>query len=290
MSSDELYRLENAIKNNVIKGASEVARAALMALKIKARSLKAEDVDGFMKNIKEYGDYLCKLRPSMASIRSVVATAIKNLERSVNAEISLEDAIKFLLQDCDRLIEFSKKALEAIADKLYELINEGDKILTHSYSMTVINALTSIYKLKKFSVISTESRPSYEGLETARLLAEKGVPVTIIIDAAIGVFMRDVDKVVIGADAILADYSIVNKVGSFPIALMAKEHHIPVIVVAESLKKIEENEIELEERESSELIPGALADRGVRARNPFFEKVPSKYISYIVTEAGITKL
>lgn len=289
-SFDELSRLENAIKNNVIKGASGVTRAALTALKIKARLLKTECAESFVKNIEEYGDHLSKLRPSMACIRNAMRLVIGNLKRYVKTGVPLEDAIGFLLQECDRLIDSSKNALEIIADNLYELIDDGDKILTHSYSTTVINALTKIYKRKKFSVISTESRPSFEGLETARLLADKGISVTVIIDAAIGMFMKDVDKVVIGADAILADYSIVNKVGSFPIALIAREYRVPVIVVAESLKRHEESEIELEERKPSDLLPRDLVNKGVNARNPFFEKVPSRYLSYIVTEKEIIKL
>jgi len=290
MSSDELHKLEDAIKNNVIKGASGVTRAALTALKIKAHSLRMENVENFVMNIEEYGDYLCKLRPSMACVRNAIMIAIGNLKRYVKADTSLEDAVKFLSQECDRLIDTSKKALESIANNLHELVNEGDTILTHSYSTTVINALTKIHERKRFSVVSTESRPSFEGLETARLLADKGVSVTVIIDAAIGMFMKNIDKVVIGADAILTDYSIVNKVGSFPIALTAREYDIPVIVVAESLKKHEGTEIELEEREPSELLPKDLANKGVNARNPFFEVVPSKYLSYIVTEGGIIKL
>jgi len=289
VSLEELHNLEDAIKDNVIKGASKVMKAALTALKIKAHLLETENVEDFMKSIRGYGNYLCELRPSMACVKNAIIIVIENFERRAK-KASLEDAIKILSEECDKLVKASERALNNIADNLYELVSDGDKILTHSYSTTVISALMKLYEHKRFSVISTESRPSLEGLETARLLADKGIPVTVIIDAAIGMFMKDVDKVIIGADAILADYSIVNKIGSFPIALIAREYNVPVIVVAESLKKSEETRIKLEERDPSELLPKDLTNKGVTARNPFFEVIPSKYLSYIVTEEGVLKL
>ncbi|RLG04449.1 MAG: ribose 1,5-bisphosphate isomerase, partial [Thaumarchaeota archaeon] len=216
-------------------GACIISRAVAEAIKLKAREIEAETTIEFLERLRALGEEVIALEPSMASVRNAVETILSRVKKAEAA--TPEECIKLVSEAADELIERSRNAVEKISEYGSGLIIDGDTILTHSCSHTVLKVLERAHEEgKKFRVIVTESRPLLEGRETASELLSKSIPVTLIVDAAICTVMRDVDKVMIGADAILADGSIVNKVGSLPIALAAYASNVPLIVVVESLK------------------------------------------------------
>ena len=134
------------------------------------------------------------------------------------------------------LITEARQAATNGATRAAAIIGDSKTLLTHSFSSTVLGVLTAL-RNRNVSVIATESRPLNEGHATARHLSKLGIPVTLITEAQIGLSIPDVDAVLVGADGILSDGSIVNKAGTYLAALAALDQSIPFYVCAESFKR-----------------------------------------------------
>jgi translation initiation factor 2B subunit (eIF-2B alpha/beta/delta family) len=138
---------------------------------------------------------------------------------------------------------------------------------------------------KKFSVINTETRPLFQGRKTARELSRNKVKVTTFVDSAMNEAIEKSDIVLLGADAILRK-SIINKIGSEAIAILAKANKKPVYIIADSWKFSPKN-VPIEERDFHEVWDKA--PEHIKVRNPAFEKIDKRYIKGIVSEYGILK-
>ncbi|MCK4647429.1 hypothetical protein KAT24_00690 [Candidatus Pacearchaeota archaeon] len=179
------------------------------------------------------------------------------------------------------------EAQEKINKKVLKLIKNKDVIFTHCHSTNVVNAL--IYaknKGKKFEVYNTETRPLFQGRQTARELRKAGIKVTMFVDSALGVALskeqgtKKVTKVFLGADALLKK-GIINKIGSEVIARIAKQEKIPVYIIADSWK-FTKKKVPLENRKLNEVWGNV--PKGVKVKNPSFEFVKEKYLERVVTE------
>jgi len=142
---------------------------------------------------------------------------------------------------------------------------------------------------KRFEVYACETRPMFQGRITARALAAKGVPTTIIVDSASRSLFGGVRAVFVGADAVEWDGSVVNKIGTLQLAACARDHGVPFYVCAESYKFCPPSQTGkrrlIEERDPREVasIPG------VKVRNPVFDRTPPEMIRKIITEHGAVK-
>ncbi len=250
---DKLHKIYSAIKEVRIQGATNVAKAAIEAYMLKP------DYENKRK--------LLSLRPT---------------------EPALSNALNFIekLGKKKVLAHFSD-AQKKINSAVLKMVFNGMKIYTHCHSTNVVKALIYAKKKgKKFEVYNTETRPLYQGRITAKELAANGIKVTTFVDSAILEAVKQVDIVLLGADAIMKD-GIINKVGSATIAELAADHKKPVYVVADSWKFSPKN-VRIEERDFHEVWKGA--PKEVRIRNPAFEKVDKKHIKGIVSEYGVLTL
>ena len=165
--------------------------------------------------------------------------------------------------------------------------------MTHCHSGEAL-AFLKHYRLghkRRISVIATETRPLEQGIKTAKELARDKIPVTFILDSAIGLFMKDVDMVVVGADALRRE-GVVNKIGTCPLAYAAKHNAKPFYVVANVLKLDKRKNFKIEERPAEEIyrkITTARNLRGIKIRNPAFDITPWKYVTAVITDEGIMK-
>jgi translation initiation factor 2B subunit (eIF-2B alpha/beta/delta family) len=131
----------------------------------------------------------------------------------------------------------------------------------------------------------TESRPGGEGIALARALAPAGWRITLIADAAVGTFVREAAAVVVGADSIRADGGVVNKIGTYPLAMVAQRAGVPMYVLAESVKIAAPSApLVLEAMDPRELLPEPVP--GISARNPYFELTPAELVTATITERG----
>lgn len=246
------------IKEVKIQGARNVAKAALLAYSV--------------NHTKKAKKILLGLRPT----EPMLVNVLNMVDKKPKTEI----------------LRHFDDAQNAINKYALKIISNGMKIFTHCHSTNVANALIYARKHgKKFEVFSTETRPLFQGHQTARELSKAGIKVTMVIEASAGDVLekggaiKKVDMMIIGSDAILANGSVINKIGSNMFAEIAYDNKIPVYVIADSWKFSKRN-VEIEEREHEEIW--SETDH-IRIRNPAFEVVRAEYIAGIVSELGILK-
>jgi len=159
-------------------------------------------------------------------------------------------------------------------------------LFSHSLSRTVLDVF-KILSVQGAQAIITESRPLNEGHQLAKQLSEWHIPTTLITDAQMGLFISKADAVLVGADTLLADGSLINKAGTYPLALLAHENNLPFYVCCESFKRRTDTmgTPELESMSSSELQAPQYS--GVKIENIYFDITPSYLITAWFDENGM---
>jgi translation initiation factor 2B subunit (eIF-2B alpha/beta/delta family) len=258
---EEVKNIIQKIKSVKIHGASNIAKAALKA-------------------------YLSEPTPA---VKKALINARPTEPFLVNIVNSIEKCISKIKKPCVNIPFHFSESQEKINRQVCKLIKSGDVIYTHCYSTNVNLAL--IYAKKHgrhFQVYNTETRPLYQGRETAVRLRQAGIPVTTFVDSAMAIALekkqgtKRVNKIFIGCDAIMKN-GIINKIGSGIIAELSCMHKIPLYVVADSWKFFPKN-VKIEERDFHEVWKNA--PKNIKIRNPAFEFVDKKYIHKIVSELG----
>jgi len=197
----------------------------------------------------------------------------------------------------DRAAGFISSSLSAIGRVSLlgmGLLKEGSLVMTHCNSDAALSVIEAAHRTGRVrGVIATESRPWRQGHLTVKRLASGGVPVTMIVDSASNLMMGEVDAVVVGADTITTDGSVVNKVGTSMLALAAHSAGVPFYVCAETYKfsrwAKSGSDVEIEQRGAEEvadpLRPSDLP--GVSFRNPVFDVTPPEHVTAIITENAV---
>jgi ribose 1,5-bisphosphate isomerase len=276
------------IRTMEIRGAGRIAKAAAEAIRDYAAGLDVTSMEEFSAKIREVSDFLISTRPTAVSLPNAVKLASKYSSGNV------EDARQEIITNANLFIERADRALGKIGKIGSRRIRDGDVIMTHCNSHAALSIITTAFEDgKNISVYSTESRPRCQGLLTIQHLNDFGIPTTLIVDSAVRYYMKDVDKVIVGADAIAANGALVNKIGTSQLALAAHEARKSFMVAAETFKfspsTIVGNPIEIEERDAEEIIDPAILKElpHVQVRNPAFDFTPAEYIDMIVTDIGI---
>ncbi len=292
--SEKVKEIAKGIKTMEIRGAGKIARAAVEALKITAEASKAEKSDDFINELSFTAKILLETRPTAVSLPNGIRYVMRRVMQTRDTITDIVDLKAYTLRVADQFIEDSKNAIRRIGEMGAKRLKDGDVILTHCHSSAMVEVIKTAWKQgKKIQVYSTETRPRFQGRITAKTLGQLGIPVTMIVDSAARYFMNEIDKVIVGADAIAANGALVNKVGTSLIALAAHEARTLFFVAAETYKFSPETMVGelvvIEERASSEVIsPKHLKSmKNVTVRNPSFDVTPAEYIDLIITEKGI---
>jgi len=292
-----------AIKALKVRGAPAVGVAAAYGIALGARDIKAENKARFLSQLD-------KILHAFAASRPTAVNLFRAINRMKNAAAAADfAAIKQSLIDEAKAIHADEQAATERLSRIGAgLIEDGFTILTHcnagplatagyGTALGVIKAATE--QGKKIEVIATETRPLLQGSRlTAWELMQDDIPVTLITDSMAGYFISKgkVNCVLLGADRIAANGDTANKIGSYTLAVLAKENSIPFYVATPTstidLSLKSGAEIPIEERNPEEVtsIGGIrLAPKGVKAANPAFDVTPHKYITAIITEKGIIR-
>ena len=285
----EITSLINEIRDDKTHGASELARQAVALLKSAAEQSQANSTRQFLLEQKEIGQKLMSTRPAMAPLSNIVGRLLSTLAAEAEG-LDLDSVKRLTLSRADAIIQDSLQAVARIAYLGSELIAPRDSIMTHSYSSTVVAVLKDAFnKHRNIEVIVTRSGPGRTGERIAQELGTLGVPVTFIDDTAAGLYIPSANKVVVGADRICTDGGVVNGIGTYALALAAQKAGIPLYVFCETLKfdsRLNSHEVDLEEKEVSEVVaPGSLP-KGVSVKNPYFDITPLELVKGVVTERG----
>ncbi len=283
--------LASDLRHGRILGSTEAAYAALSFLSDAVKICRQD----FVKHLPSWIETIIGARPTSMVMSNLIREFLIGFVDEVKKS-GVETAIEKAPAIIDRIyeeIEHTKKIVARVGAK--RIVN-GDVILTHSYSTSVIRIFEeALREGKNFSVYVTESRPLGEGLIAAEKIAKMGVDTTLIVDSAVRFVMKKINKVIVGADAVAANGAIVNKAGTSAIALAAKEARTRVLVAAGTYKfGIETVFGELIEgivlNDPELIIPpdrmGELTGK-VIVREPVFDVTPPEYIDAIITEHGL---
>ena len=296
--------IASAIAELKIRGAPAIGIAGGYGLALGALKIKAQDADIFRRELEVVSRALSATRPTARNLFRALERMEKVAEKGTNVErikqALVAEAIKIHQEEAEATLKLSQIGAE--------LIKDGSTVLTHCNTGplatggygTALGVIRQAYERgKKLKVIATETRPLLQGARiTAWELKELKIPFTLITDSMAGYFMGqgDIDAVIVGADRIAANGDTANKIGTYTLAVLARENNIPFYVAA-PLTTIDPAlktgaEIPIEQRSPEEVthIQGAaIAPAGIEAANPAFDVTPNRYITAIITEGGIIR-
>jgi methylthioribose-1-phosphate isomerase len=295
-----------AIKKMVIRGAPAIGIAAAMGLALGALEIDTPDPETFRTRLQKIGKAISLARPTAVNLSWAIGQMEKIIERSEGQ--SLNALKRALVREARRMLDADiavNKQLGAIGQKV---IPDKANVLTHcnagalatggyGTALGVIRAAKEAGKTLR--VLADETRPFLQGARlTAWELAKDHIPVTLITDSMAGFLMQKglIDLVIVGADRIAANGDTANKIGTYSVAVLAKAHGLPFYVAApcstidHHLKTGKEIPIEeRHEREVTHMGGKRIAPPGIAILNPAFDVTPHRYITGIITEAGLLK-
>mgnify|MGYP001183352149 FL=1 len=289
-----VLQMASDIKDMKIRGAAKIGRTVAEALKIEAESFKGKDTKEFVSDIKKTARYLIETRPTAVSLENALRYVLVEMNKSYKNGAGIDELKRVVGKASDDFCENSNLALERISDMGSKRIKDGDVIFTHCNSSMALGIIKKAHRDgKKIKVYADETRPRLQGLLTSKELLDEGIDVTLIVDSAARIFIKEANHVIIGADAVAANGAVVNKVGTATLSAIAHEARVNVIVAAETYKfnphTFSGELIEIEERDIFEVISKEDYKKlkGIKVRNPAFDVTPPEFIDVIVTEKGL---
>ncbi|OQR89827.1 translation initiation factor eIF-2B subunit alpha [Thraustotheca clavata] len=228
------------------------------------------------------------------TLSSISVTAVCQLFLRYVTRCFLEfadfDQCKAQLIDRGKMfVATSLTSRKRIADLGHNFVRDGMQVLTHGASRVVTGLLLQAAKTKHFSVVVTEGRPNNAGYKTAEVLSKAGIPTTVIVDAAMGYYMEKVDMVIVGAEGVVENGGIVNKIGTFSCAMIAHAMKKPFYVAAESFKFARLyplNQSDFPHNCTDENVPSE-THPNMTVGSPTCDYTPPHYISLLFTDLGV---
>lgn len=262
------------IKNLRIQGAENIAKAAVSLILSESQKIS-------IKKLNILKQALASSRPTEPCLQNSLKYIFQESRTSGEIQRKCRLVQKHFHHSGDNISEIGSK----------KIVNRMG-VFTHCHSSTVINILKSARKKnKKFEVYCTETRPLFQGRSTAKDLAKSKIPTTQFVDSGAALALKKADLCLLGSDAMSSEGEVVNKIGSYSIALLCNRFDIPLYICTNSWKfdpkTLHGNKIRIEERASNEVWKNA--PRGVKISNYAFEMLKPELITGIISEIGIYK-
>ena len=306
-SYDTPEQVADAIRRLVIRGAPAIGNAAAMGLVLGANRAEVLDARAVIAAVERDAALLAATRPTAVNLFG----AIERMKRVAHAHASRDVASlrRLLFDECEAIRREDAAANRAMGAHGEPLMPEKGAVLTHCNTGalatagwgTAIGVLRTAVEVrgKDITVYATETRPFLQGARlTAWELMQLGIEVVLITDGMAGHYMHEgvIDAVIVGADRVAANGDVANKIGTYTLAVLARENGIPFYVAAPSTTLDFDTEmgddIEIEERDPEEVthvLGQRIAPAGVRAGHPAFDVTPNRYVTAIITERGVAK-
>jgi methylthioribose-1-phosphate isomerase len=301
------YRdIAEAIRTMVVRGAPAIGVTAAFGAALGARQIEAADFDGFFAEFESVCALLGATRPTAVNL----FWALERMQECAraNRSLPLAELKARLLAEALEMAAEDERINRAMGGHGAALIADGARVLTHCNAGALATAgygtalgviRAAVEAGKKVAVLADETRPWLQGARlTAWELQRDNIPVTLICDNMAGYLMSqgEIDCVIVGADRIAANGDTANKIGTYTVAVLAKEHGLPFYVAAPistiDLSLESGAQIPIEERDRREVTHSGerqLAPAGVAVRNPAFDVTPARLISAIITERGLAR-
>ena len=304
LSCADEHAVERAIKDMVVRGAPAIGISAAYGMALAMKRIDTLPPLVRAPAIREAATLLEGARPTAVNL----AWAVRRMERVMSTLPEGSSRAAAALAEANRILEEDIAACKMIGKLGAALIPDGATVLTHcnagalatgGYGTALGVIRAAVEAGKKIKVIADETRPYLQGARlTAWELLREGIDVTLISDSMAGHLLArgEITVAVVGADRIARNGDTANKIGTYPLSVLCREHGVPFIVAAPlstiDLALPDGMAIPIEERAGSEvtcLLGQEIAPKGVKARHPAFDVTPAKFISAVVTEQGIAR-
>jgi methylthioribose-1-phosphate isomerase len=299
-------QVADVIRNMVVRGAPAIGVAAAMGIALGVKHSKAENAVDLKKDFDQITETIRQTRPTAVNLFWAIRRMTEKFESLRSRPIAqIQQA---LIEEAQRVHAEDIAANQAMGRHGATLMPASGGVLTHCNAGALATAgygtalgviRAAIEAGKKIHVYADETRPFLQGSRlTAWELMKDGIPTTVISDNMAGVMMQQgkIGAIVVGADRIAANGDVANKVGTYTVAILAKEHGIPFYVAAPistvDLATPDGSKIPIEQRNAREVthIAGKqMTPDGVEIENPAFDVTPAKYVTAIITERGIAR-
>jgi methylthioribose-1-phosphate isomerase len=299
-------QVAEAIRTMIVRGAPAIGVAAAMGIALGVKNSKAESVGELKEDIDRCCEAIRQTRPTAVNLFWAIRRMQDKFESlRVRPLAQIKQA---LIEEAQRMHAEDIAANQAMGRLGATLMPASGGVLTHcnagalatcGYGTALGVIRAAVEEGKKIHVYADETRPFLQGARlTAWELVKDGIPTTVISDNMSGAMMRagKIRAIVVGADRIAANGDVANKIGTYTVAVLAKEHGVPFYVAAPlstiDLDTIDGGHIPIEQRNPSEVthIAGKqMTPDGVQIENPAFDVTPAKYVTAIVTERGIAR-
>ena len=298
---DAIYRL-------AVRGAPAIGVAAAFGVLLGVQHLADREPENVVGVTREVAATLAKARPTAVNLFWALKRMVARSERDLLAARDGDAIIDGLFDEARTIFEHDRAVCRRLGEVGAELIRDGSTILTHCNAGSLATAgvgtaLAPIYRAhaqgKRVAVFAGETRPLLQGARlTAWELMQAGIDVTLITDSMAGrvMFEGKIDLVLVGADRIASNGDVCNKIGTYSVAVLAREHAIPFYVVAPlstfDASLDDGSQIPIEERPAHEITHGfgrRTAPENVRVYNPAFDITPARLVTGIVTEVGVIR-
>ena len=299
-------QVADAIRNMVVRGAPAIGVAAAMGIALGVKNSKAENGADLKKDFDQICETIRQTRPTAVNLFWAIRRMTEKFEllriRPI-AQIKQE-----LVEESQRMHAEDIAANQAMGRHGATLMPSSGGVLTHCNAGALATAgygtalgviRAAVEQGKKIHVYADETRPFLQGARlTAWELMKDGIPTTVISDNMAGAMMQQgkIGAIVVGADRIAANGDVANKIGTYTVAVLAKEHGVPFYVAAPistvDLECPDGSKIPIEQRNPREVthIAGKqMVPDGVQVENPAFDVTPAKYVAAIITERGIAR-
>jgi len=299
----------DAIRNMVVRGAPAIGISAAMGIALGASQSVGTSVADLQDDFEYICDLMAQTRPTAVNLFWAIDRMRSALNRHKATTEDVQELKDKLIHEAQLIFQEDIDANRALGRYGAELIKDGATVLTHCNAGalatggdygTALGVIRGARDAgKRIAVIADETRPYLQGLRlTAWELAKDNIPVTVITDNMAGHIMKQgkIDAVVVGADRIAANGDAANKIGTYMVAVLAKEHNIPFYVAAPvstlDLSIATGDQIPIEERDAREIThirDQQLAPEGVPVHNPAFDVTPHELITAIITDRGVAR-
>jgi methylthioribose-1-phosphate isomerase len=297
-----------AITTMVIRGAPAIGVAAAMGIALGMKRSKATGTKQFATEFQKLCDVMAATRPTAVNLFWAIDRMKRTFADAAQSGASVDDLKRRLEAEAHLIHDEDVQSCRTMGAHGAELVPQTAKILTHCNAGALATAgygtalgviRAAVEAGKTVTVMADETRPFLQGARlTAWELVRDGIDTTVITDNMAASMMRQglVDLVVVGADRIAANGDVANKIGTYGVAVLAREHNIPFYVAAPistvDLATADGSGIPIEERGAREVThvgPSRLTPEGAKIRNPAFDVTPNKYVTAIVTERGVAR-
>ncbi len=304
--SSDLERLAKAIERMEVRGAPAIGVFAALSFAATIYNKEFKNIEELLKYSNKVIDRLSRTRPTAYNLFWALDRMKNTLHNAIKITDNINEIKKILVNEALQILNEDIEQNMKIGRIGSELIEDGDVILTHCNTGslatagygTALGVIRAAWEQgKNIKVIATETRPLLQGARlTVWELVKDGIPVTLITDNMIGYVMSKqlVSKVIVGADRILLDGHVINKIGTYTIAVLADRHKIPFYVAAPTSTidpKTTIDNVVIEERDPNEVrtVLGKIyiTVPNVPVLNPAFDITPPELVKAIITEKGV---